>query len=354
MTDFVSQLEAELLAAAHRRASSRRRRLPRLPLRPVLGMATLAAALVAIFVLAARPAPEPAPPTTPPGAVFSLPVAERAAPCASGEQPTTEPAPQAVVGRIKLLRREAAPGERLPVGMRGEWTRPFETWLPVGAYAPGSERQPLDTAELYVVPTADVRSGPIACGPTQSRGPGACLLFGKPGEPVFTRCFTLAEVEAGRAFTLVDVSRNGARLLGLVPDGAAQVELTNNGALALLPVRENAVQDYIGGLKATDRVRVKLDERKPEVLVLNETDTPGLAAAAGAELREIGIDAAMDASPPPRRSETVVQIARPGAEPLARRVAQLLGGSVEPTLLPYVSGPIEPDVVVRLGRDRMR
>ena len=106
--------------------------------------------------------------------------------------------------------------------MRGEWFRPFGTWLPVGAVAPGSERKPQDTSKLYVLPTADVRTGPIACGPTERRGPGACLIFGDAERPGFTRCFTLAEIEAGRAFTLVDVSRKGARLLGLVPDGAGR------------------------------------------------------------------------------------------------------------------------------------
>ena len=121
------------------------------------------------------------------------------------------------------------------VGMRGEWTRPFGTWLALGAYAPGSERQPLDTAKLHVVPTADVRSGPIACGPTKSRGPGACLVFGTSGEPVFTRCFTLAEIKAGRAFTLVDVSGKGARLLGLVPDGVATGRLHDRQRVRAAP-----------------------------------------------------------------------------------------------------------------------
>jgi hypothetical protein len=254
---------------------------------------------------------------------------------------------------MALLRTRGGAEERLPPTMRGEWNRPFGTWLPVGSYAPGSERKPQDTSKLFVLPTADVRTGPIACGPTKSRGPGACLVSGTPGEPVFTRCFTLAEIEAGRAFTLVDVSRARAQLLGLVPDGAAQVDFTNRGARALLPVRENVVQQYIGGLTPADRVTVKLDPRKPVVLVLNETTTAGLASATANAIRDLGVETAADTSPPPTRRDSVVQIARPDAEPLARRVARLLGLPVEsatpPPDLPFVA-----DVVVRLGSDRMR
>jgi hypothetical protein len=353
MTDFVSQLEAELLAAARRRGATRRRRLPRLSPRPLFGLATLAAALVAVLALLARPAPELRPPAVPPAA-FSVPVADRQEPCAAGRQPTGEPAPDAVLRHIALLRRMPGAGDRLPVSMRGEWTRPFGTWLPVGAFAPGSERKPHDTSKLYVLPTADVRTGPVACGPTESRGPGACLVSGTPGEPVFTRCFTVAQIEAGRAFALVDVSRRGARLLGLVPDRAAQVDFSANGVHALLPVRENAVEQYLRGLKATDTVTVKLEARKPFVLVLNQTNIAGLASVAMEELRRVGIDAGADTVPPSTRSETVVRVNRAGAEPLAGRVASLLGGRVEPAGTERWNSPVEPDVVVLVGRDRMR
>jgi hypothetical protein len=342
MTDFVSQLEAELLAAAHRRAKAPRR-LPRPRLRPILGVATVAAALVALFALVPRPEPKPERPAASPAA-FSLPVASPATRCAVGAEPTGDPAPTAVERHITLLRRMPGGKDRLPR------LTELGTWLPVGAFAAGSERSPHGTSKLFVLPTADVRTGPLACGPTTSRGPGACLVF---GEPRFTHCFTIAEIEAGRAFTLVDVSSDGARLLGLVPDRAAQVDLSNRGVHARLPVRENAVEDFIQGLTAADRITLKLDPRKPTVLVLNQTTTPGLASQAAMEVRELGVDAAADTSPPTRQ-ETVVQVARPGAEPLARRVAALLGGRVESAAEPPPGLPFEPDVVVRLGTDRMR
>lgn len=349
MTDFVSQLEQELLSAARRRAKARRR-LPRLNLRPVLALAALAAALAAVFVVA-RPAREPEPPATPP-AGFTLPPADRQAPCeAGGQEPTGEPAPDAVFKHIELLRRMPS-DDRLPVGLRGERNLPYGTWLPVGSVGAGTERKPLDTSRFYVLPTGDVRTGPLGCGPTQSRGPGACLIFG--ADPVFTRCFTIAEIEAGRAFTLVDVSRTGAQVLGLVPDGVGQVDFKSGRVHALLPVRENAVQEYLGDLKATDGVTIELDARKPTVLVLNQTMIPGLASAAAKEVRRIGVHAYADTVPPPTRSETVVRVARPGAEPLARRVAKLLGARIEPGGYTHWDSTVEPDVVVLVAGGRMR
>ncbi len=355
MTDFVTQLEAELLAAARRRAAHRRRRLPRLSPRPILAVASLAAALAAVVVLVARPAPAPGPPAARPAAAFTIPVADRAAPCeAAGPEVTKEPAPEAVFEAIGLLRTSGAQ-ERLQPTMRGEWFRPFGTWLPAGAVVPRSERKPMDTSKLYVLPTADVRSGPIACGPTERRGPGACLIYGGvSGDPAYTRCFTLDEVKAGRAFALVDVSSKGARLLGLVPDGAAQVGFANRGAHALLPVRENVVEQYVEGLTAADQITTKLEARKPTVLVINETDIPGLATNTADAVRKIGIEARAEAVRPTTRRQTVVQAARPGAEPLADRVAKLLGAQVEPGVQRPAKSPVDPDVVVLLGRDRMR
>lgn len=351
MTDFVTQLEAELLAAAHRRAANRRRRLPRLSPRPILAVASLAAALAAVVLLVARPAPAPGPPAARQAAAFTIPVADRAAPCdARTPEVTQEPAPKTVFDAIGLLRTNGA-GERLQPTLRGEWFRPFGTWLPAGAIVPRSERQPQDTSKLYVLPTADVRSGPIACGPTEPRGPGACLIYGGvSGDPAFTRCFTLDEVKAGRAFTLVDVSSEGARMVGLVPDGAAQVDFANGGAHALLPVRENVVVQYVQGLTAADQVTTRLETRKPLVLVINETDIPGLATTTADAVRKLGIAARADAARPTARRQTVVGVARPGAEPLADRVAKLLGAHVEPVEKPSV----DADVVVLLGSDRMR
>jgi hypothetical protein len=58
MTDFVDDLERELLAAAGRRTARRRRRLPRLAPRPLVTLAALAAAL-AIVTLITGPEAEP-------------------------------------------------------------------------------------------------------------------------------------------------------------------------------------------------------------------------------------------------------------------------------------------------------
>jgi hypothetical protein len=68
MTDFVDDLERELLGAARRRTARRRRRLPRLAPRPILILAALAAA-IGVVSLIARPASDPERPVARPTAV---------------------------------------------------------------------------------------------------------------------------------------------------------------------------------------------------------------------------------------------------------------------------------------------
>ena len=158
--------------------------------------------------------------------------------------------PDALFADIALLRRLPNGGDRLPAS-----PQPIGTWLPVGDYAPRSERRPHNSQRLTVVPTADVRTGPVACGATESRGPGACLVVDKP---LAARCFTLAEIRSGRAFALA-----GERLTGLVPDGSSQIDFSVRDAHALIAVNENTVQATIKGLKAGEQIAVKLDARPP-------------------------------------------------------------------------------------------
>jgi hypothetical protein len=88
MSDFISDLEAELVAAARRRAGSRRRivPVPRLRLATVLAVVALAALVVAAFAVvrglddSSRPADER--PSVPPGpgVALAVPAAEVARP----------------------------------------------------------------------------------------------------------------------------------------------------------------------------------------------------------------------------------------------------------------------------------
>ena len=76
MTDFVDDLERELLAAARRRPAPRRRLIPRLSLKPILAVATaVAATLVVAFAVDLAPERE-APVTTPSRGHHAPPTAE--------------------------------------------------------------------------------------------------------------------------------------------------------------------------------------------------------------------------------------------------------------------------------------
>ena len=73
MTDFVDDLERELLAAARRGPAPRRRLIPRLSLKPILAVATaVAATLVVAFAVDLAPERE-APVTTPSPVITPLP-----------------------------------------------------------------------------------------------------------------------------------------------------------------------------------------------------------------------------------------------------------------------------------------
>ena len=216
MSDFVRDLEAELISAAHRRASP-----PPPPseprLRPLLarGGGGGRGAGIRRRAASARPAPAPDPPACPAAGAFTVPLADRQVPCAAGGRGAHDRSRprEALSDAIALLRTRGGARGAAPPTMRGEWNRPFGTWLPVGSYAPGSERKPQDAWKLFVLPTA--RRADRArwrAAPRRAAAPGACLdLQATPGEPVATRCFTVAEIAAGRAFALADVSSVGTR-----------------------------------------------------------------------------------------------------------------------------------------------
>jgi LytR cell envelope-related transcriptional attenuator len=76
MTDFVDDLERELVSAARRGNAHRRRLIPRPALKPLLAVATAVAAIV-VIALAARPAPEREAPVATPGVAIPPAVAGR-------------------------------------------------------------------------------------------------------------------------------------------------------------------------------------------------------------------------------------------------------------------------------------
>jgi hypothetical protein len=63
---------------------------------------------------------------------------------------------------------------------------------------------------------------------------GACLVAGGAGGPFAVRCWTLAEIDRGRALFLLATAK-GYRLMGLVPPGREMVVLA--GAGSPVPIR---------------------------------------------------------------------------------------------------------------------
>jgi hypothetical protein len=254
MTDFVDDLETELLKAARRRQVRRRRFTPpRVAARPAL---VLAAALAAFaFVVRIGP-PDPERPAT--RAPAGLPVAGVPTPC-NGKAPVPESAPERVVRELAVLRRPRSVADRVDVSR-----------LPIEGFDPEGARR---VGPLAVVPARGVcrRNAPPPERIHPPRGKpktptveeaneiiarareGACVVYREQA----ARCFTLGEIRAGKAFALV-VERDGARIIGLVPDGTQRVTGSADGGALALEVEENTVDTLLMGLKPTDEVSLKL------------------------------------------------------------------------------------------------
>jgi hypothetical protein len=133
-------------------------------------------------------------------------------------------------------------------------------WLPARTIDyNGVRRHPGSVPAIYVVPSASVleldgeRAG--APCPTALRAPvsaGACLVSGGPGGPLTVRCWTLAEIDRGRALTLL-AAAGGSRLVGFVPVGRNVVVLA--GAGSRVPIRSaDGVVDQATQLSPGTRV----------------------------------------------------------------------------------------------------
>ncbi len=345
MTDFIGDLEHELLAAAHRRAARRPR--PRLAWRPVIALA--AAAAVAAGALALRPsagehAAAPGPTDT---LALRAPVPATtcdggaAIPPASAPPIPAKAAPAEVKQLLGELRRPQAAADRLPIAK-------LARWLPVGDYDPNAVRlAPGGAVQLRIVPTNDIRTRAAPCGRGKGRGPGACLTGGGMYQAV---CFTVAEIRAGRAFGLLDVTRSYARLVGLVPDGREWAWVNAAGKSRGLVVRGNTVEKYFRFLHPGDRLRFTLAAHPGSVAVLNATTRSGSASEAVQRLRSrLGIAATAADARRVEPGESVVYAATPESEAFARDVAKITGGTVASGAPP--GEPVRADVVVVL---RMR
>jgi hypothetical protein len=256
MSDFISDLEAELLAAARRRAGSRRRVLLPRP-RPATVLAVVALAALVVAGLAAvrglgdgsRPADEQ--PSLPPGpgVVLALPAAEAARPCPGVQQRTQAgDAPQPFP--LSVFERPQTEPDAMP-SLTGADSY---SWIPAGTIFPDGSRRPSPDqfdAELHLVPAAEPRQGGGCVGELQPEL-GVCLVVGA-GDAV-VKCFSDEDVEAGRALA---VTSSGV-VHGIAPDGVGRATLHFRGESIAAEVHENAYE-IRAPVAAGDRVRLELE-----------------------------------------------------------------------------------------------
>jgi LytR cell envelope-related transcriptional attenuator len=248
VTDFLADLEAELVEAARRCGAHRR--LPRPRARAVVRIAVAAAVLAALAGLVALVAgthtpgreQSAAPATTGGGPATVKPAVGLLAPCGTTGALSGVELPSQLRAAFAVLRRPQTEADPLP-----EVPDPSR-WLPVGAYDGRAVRR-LGVASgrgvtrpVYLVPTSDLRTRPVGCGASASRGPGVCLVAGATSQPITVGCFTAADALAGRAAVAADRTGTGARLSVLVPDGVRTVTLAGSREVA---ATGNLAQRYL-------------------------------------------------------------------------------------------------------------
>jgi hypothetical protein len=267
MSDFIADLERELLAAARRRATRRRRVvvLPRLRPATVLAVIALAALVVALVALArglddgSQPADERPELPPGPGVVLSLPAAPVAQPCPSVEQ------------------REVAGGVQHPLSV---FDRPRTgadavpelagadsfSWIPAGTIHRVDARRvapELFSAEAYLVPAAEPRDGGT-CDGRLDAVLAVCLVV--VDDETVVRCFSEDEVEGGRALAVT----GRGMIHGITPNGVVSATVRWDGGAVTARVVDNAFE-IAAPVEAGDGVRVELERAEacrpaPELL----------------------------------------------------------------------------------------
>ena len=253
MSDFVADLERELVAAARRRAT--RRRVVLVPrLRPATVLAVVA--VVAMLVVAAavvrglqdgsRPGDERPQVPPPSGPAFALPAAPVAEPCPGVEQREED---DVIQHPLSIFARPRTAADAVPALAGAD----SFAWIRAGTiHRVGARRAAPDRfdAEVYLVPAAEPRRGG-ACDGHREAMLAVCLVA--VGEETFVRCFSELEVEGGRA---VAVTPAGVAY-GVVPDRVERVTLGAPGETVSANVHDNAFEVPIAA-KAGDQVRMEL------------------------------------------------------------------------------------------------
>jgi hypothetical protein len=267
MNDFLRALEAELTAAARRKAARRARpwwrRAPRLVLpRPslvaVAGVALLAIALgIAVAALrgggdrTASPGPEQGTPLRALAPIASCPTAPQAV-------PTPVPGTSDVEKTMAVFRRaqREPDGLSIPPGVRGGSD---PTWLPLATWLPDKVRRParaLLPSPIQLVPGTGRTGAPDCVERRSGTDPVVCMVSIGSAPPLGGTCFSPAEVRQGRALALVARGTERPVVAGLVPDGVQQVTLQWAGRSGVAAVSENVFEVELPGAREGTPVRV--------------------------------------------------------------------------------------------------
>ena len=252
MTDFIADLETELVAAARRRA---RRRVPRPRLVPVVAAVAIVVAAFAVLrgIDGSRTADDR--PVPPPGrgvAVLVLPAdpIEATRGCTVDDWTGYAPgkpslgvfarpqhADDPLPGGYGFLPANSVDAEASRLVGDGEFSVPVRL-VPVGG---------------LFMPSGDL-PGMERCPRTRpSEGPGVCLVAGEDTATV-SRCFTDREISDGKAAT---VTRHGV-VHGIVPDGTGLVSLSGPRDRVMVPVIDNAYEARVPWLDTPGRLEITL------------------------------------------------------------------------------------------------
>jgi hypothetical protein len=254
MNEFISDLERELVAAARRRATGRRRIgfVPRVRPATVLAILALAALTFAAVAVVrgledgSRTGDERPEVPPPPGATFPLPAAPVAQPCPGVEQREYSGGLQ---HPFSVFTRPRTGADALPALAGAD----SFSWIPAGTIFPTDARRAAPEqfdAEVYLVPAAEPRQGGT-CDGRREAVLAVCLVV--VDDETVVRCFEEDELEGGRA---VAVTSAGVAY-GVVPDPVERVTLDAPGENVSATVHDNAFEMPIAA-KAGDQVRLEL------------------------------------------------------------------------------------------------
>jgi LytR cell envelope-related transcriptional attenuator len=334
MTDFIAELEAELLAAARRRAARPRRRLrPPRSRRPALLAITATVVIVAAIGVGAAlragagPADdERAAPGTPP--------ASGCAKWVTGELLSSVPS---------LRRPSGAPvPSAAPAAVDGVWT-PIPERARLAAEADGTA--------FWTVPIMRLGEGE-RCAPAHD----ACLVPVDSSRPTEDAACTAG----GPAGAPRVVPYHGRVLAyGLVDPSIREVEIAVDGGVGVVPVRDGVIASLLpSGVTMTPSSGVHwrpFGAGRPPVAVLNATRLDGLATGARDHLVAAGLAKSRDvliANFPDIRRRSAVVYDGEAFAPRARSIAEALDvADVHPAPTRVLELAHGAAVVVLLGAD---